>query len=127
MITRWPSHVKTGDQRRLNGKLNAVRRKCGKPDCACAQPGHPGHGPQYNLTRNVAGKTVNTRIRPGPELEKAEREVASHRRFLDLAEELAEVNEAICASRPVPPQARTSPPAPEGEKDDMHPAGPVAG
>lgn len=63
---------RVGDFRR--GALNAVRRKCGKPNCACAQPGHAGHGPQYNLTRNVAGKTVNTRIRPGPELDKAERE-----------------------------------------------------
>jgi hypothetical protein len=33
-----------GDFRR--GSLNEVRRKCGKPNCACAQPGHPGHGPQ---------------------------------------------------------------------------------
>jgi hypothetical protein len=38
-----------GDFRR--GSLNAVWRKCGKPDCACAQPGHRGHGPQWNLTR----------------------------------------------------------------------------
>ena len=33
-----------GDFRR--GALNAVWRKCGKPNCACAQPGHRGHGPQ---------------------------------------------------------------------------------
>ena len=39
------------------GSLNEVRRKCGKPNCACAAPGHPGHGPQYNLTRKVDGRT----------------------------------------------------------------------
>jgi hypothetical protein len=105
---------RVGDFRR--GALNAVRRKCGKPNCACARPGHPGHGPQYNLTRNVGGKTVNTRFRPGPELEKAEREVAGYQRFTDLAERLAEVNEAICALRPVLPQTRTAPPPAEGEK-----------
>ena len=33
-----------GDFRR--GSLNEVRRKCGKPNCACAAPDHPGHGPQ---------------------------------------------------------------------------------
>jgi hypothetical protein len=104
---------RVGDFRR--GTLNAVRRKCGKPNCACAQPGQAGHGPQYNLTRNVAGKTVNTRIRPGPELDKAEREVAAHQRFLDLAGQLAEVNEAICALRPVLPR-QAAPPSPEGEK-----------
>ena len=42
-----------GDFRR--GSLNEVRRRCGKPNCACAQPGHPGHGPQYNLTRSESG------------------------------------------------------------------------
>jgi hypothetical protein len=46
-----------GDFRR--GSLNAVRRKCGKRSCACAQPDHPGHGPQHNFTRSVAGRTVN--------------------------------------------------------------------
>ena len=58
-----------GDFRR--GALNAVWRKCGKPNCACAQPGHRGHGPQWNLTRRVGGKTVNVHLKPGPELDKA--------------------------------------------------------
>ena len=40
-----------GDFRR--GALNAVWRKCGKPNCQCAQPGNRGHGPQWNLTRRV--------------------------------------------------------------------------
>jgi hypothetical protein len=31
-----------GDFRRES--LNEVHRKCGKPNCACAQPGHAGHG-----------------------------------------------------------------------------------
>ena len=100
-----------GDFRR--GSLNEVRRKCGKPGCACAQPGHRGHGPQYNLTRRAGGKTVNVHLRPGPELEKAEREVAEHQRFLGLVEEVSEVSEAICAARPVTGLA--SPPA-EGER-----------
>ena len=61
-----------GDFRR--GTLSAVFRKCGKPNCRCARPGDPGHGPQYNLTRWEGGKTVTTHPRPGPELDKAERE-----------------------------------------------------
>ncbi len=88
-----------GDFRR--GALNAVWRKCGKPGCACAQPGHRGHGPQYNLTRRIGGKTVNVHLKPGPELEKAGREVAEHQRFADLVAEVSEVSEAICAARPV--------------------------
>jgi hypothetical protein len=88
-----------GDFRR--GALNAVWRKCGKPNCACAQPGHRGHGPQWNLTRRVGGKTVNVHLKPGPELEKAGREVAEHQRFAALVEEVSAVSEAICAQRPV--------------------------
>ncbi len=61
--------AQVGDFRR--GALNAVWRKCGKPNCACARPGHRGHGPQWNLTRRVGGKTVNVHLKPGPELDKA--------------------------------------------------------
>ena len=101
-----------GDFRR--GALNAVWRKCGKPNCACARPGHRGHGPQWNLTRRVGGKTVNVHLRPGPELEKVRREVAEHQRFQALVEEVSAVSEAICAARPVAGPA--VPPAAEGEK-----------
>ena len=101
-----------GDFRR--GALNAVWRKCGKPDCACARPGHRGHGPQYNLTRRVGGKTVNVHLKPGPELDKVRREVAEHQRFLGLVEEVTEVSEAICAARPVTGTA--VPPPAEGER-----------
>lgn len=101
-----------GDFRR--GALNAVWRKCGKANCACAQPGHRGHGPQYNLTRRIGGKTVNTHLKAGPELDKARREVAEHQRFADLVEEVSQVSEAICASRPL--TAATTPLPPGGEK-----------
>jgi hypothetical protein len=117
-LYRQLGHV--GDFRR--GSLNEVRRKCGKPNCACVQPGHPGHGPQYNLTRSENGRTVARHLRPGPELEKARREVAEFERFRDLVGQVTEVNEAICEARPaVPPgeagDDRPSPPG--GEKDDM--------
>jgi hypothetical protein len=99
-----------GDFRR--GALNAVWRKCGKPNCACAQPGHRGHGPQWNLTRRAGGKTVNVHLKPGPELDKAGREVAEHQRFAALVEEVSQVSEAICAARPVT-SAATPPPGGE--------------
>jgi hypothetical protein len=103
-----------GDFRR--GALSAVRRRCGKPNCACARPGHPGHGPQHNLTRWAGGKTVTVHLRPGPELEKAEREVAEWERFKALTGQIAEVNEAICDARPPLGQSRTAAPDPEGQK-----------
>jgi hypothetical protein len=91
-----------------------VWRKCGKPNCACAQPGHRGHGPQWNLTRRIGGKTVNVHLKPGPELDKVRREVAEHQRFADLVEEVSQVSEAICAARPV--RAGPAPLPPGGEK-----------
>jgi hypothetical protein len=93
--------ARVGDFRR--GSLNESWRKCGKPNCACAAAGHPGHGPQWNLTRKAEGRTRTVHLRPGPELEKARREVAGHERFRDLVRQLTEVNEEICSARPVLP------------------------
>src|SRR5215467_2792347 len=92
-----------GDFRR--GTLRAVRRKCGRPNCACAQPGHPGHGPQYNLSRSVGGRTVTLHLKPGPELDKITAEVAEYERFRALVGQVTEINEEICQARPPAPAA----------------------
>ena len=106
--------AQVGDFRR--GSLNAVRRKCGKANCVCAGPGHPGHGPQYNLTRWAGGKTVNVRVRPGPELDKVTREVAAWARFQTLVEAIAATSEAICALRSVAAATVDLAPGSSGEK-----------
>lgn len=105
-----------GDFRR--GSLNEVRRKCGKANCACAAPGHPGHGPQYNFTRSVDGKTVNLHLKPGPALDKISREVANHKAFMARVDQIVEVNEAICDARPISPLAQdpSTETGPEAEK-----------
>jgi hypothetical protein len=103
-----------GDFRR--GTLSAVFRRCGKPNCRCAQPGERGHGPQWNWVRWAGGKTVTTHPRPGAELEKAQREAAEWERFKSLTGRIEAVNEAICDARP--PLAEPGAPAPgsEGQK-----------
>lgn len=90
-----------------HGSLSAVMRRCGKANCVCANPEHPGHGPQHVLTRKVAGKTVTVHLRPGPELEKARVEVANYKRFKQIVGELIEVNAAICRARAVSPLAES--------------------
>jgi len=45
------------------------------------------------------GKTVARHLRPGPELEKARREVSEYERFRDLVGQMTEVNKAICEAR----------------------------
>ncbi len=87
-----------GDFRR--GSIACSYRRCGKAGCACNNPGHPGHGPQHLLTFKVEGKGRAKNLRPGPELQKAQREVANHRRFRSLTVKIAEVNERICGLRP---------------------------
>ena len=108
--------AEVGDFRR--GSLSAVYRRCGKPNCACAAPDHPGHGPQWNLTRKVNGRTRTEHLKPGPELDKAGREVAEYQRFRDLCGQVAEVNEQICRLRPVLPgeDGEGTPPGTGGEK-----------
>jgi len=56
---------------------------------------------------------VNVHLKPGPELDKAGREVAEHQRFASLVEEVSQVSEAICAARPV---TGTATPPPGGER-----------
>lgn len=82
------------------GSVYPSYRKCGKKNCACAQPGHPGH-PQYLRTSAKGGKNRAETLRVGPELEKAVREAENYRRFVKLCRELVETNERICALRPV--------------------------
>lgn len=89
----------TGDFRR--GIISTTYRKCGKKNCACAQAGHPGHGPQHLWNTTIKGKSYAKSLKLGPEMEKYLEEIANHKRFLKLCEELVEVNERICDMRPV--------------------------
>ena len=82
------------------GAISVNFRKCGKQRCACARPGHPGHGPQYLWNTTSGGKSRAQNLRLGPELEKARREVENHRIFLRLCRELVDANEKICRLRP---------------------------
>ena len=77
--------------------------------------GPSGHGPQWNLTRKVDGRTRAVHLRPGPELEKARREVAEYERFRDLVGQVTEVNEAICQARPAVPVQPPAMPLPGRE------------
>src|ERR1017187_3722270 len=88
-----------GDCRR--GSVSENYRKCGKPNCACAQPGHPGHGPRWLWTRSASGRTRTRQLSPG-ELDKVRAELAAYKEFAALSEQIVEVSEAICEARPVP-------------------------
>jgi hypothetical protein len=91
--------LELGDFR--SGSITAIQGRCGKPNCHCHLPNHPGHGPNYRLTRKVAGKTISETFSSPAELSKAQREVEAFHRFRQLSQELLEINETICRARSV--------------------------
>jgi hypothetical protein len=101
-----------GDFRR--GSVSENYRKCGKPNCICAQPDHRGHGPRFLWTRTARGRgTVGRQLAAG-EVAKVRREVARHAEFAAMSEQIAQVSEKICEARPA--AGRDAPPVPEGGK-----------
>ena len=100
-----------GDMR--SGSITGTGGRCGNPNCHCHRAGDAGHGPYYRLTRKVKGKTVTETFSSPGSLAKAQREVAECQHFRELGERLLEVNEQICALRPV---EQTAPSAQEKKR-----------
>ena len=101
-----------GDFRR--GSVSENYRRCGKPNCACAQPDHPGHGPRFLWTRTARGRGTVGRQLAAAEVAKVRREVARHAEFAAISEQIAAVNEKICEARPA--AGPDAPSVPEGGK-----------
>ena len=91
-----------GDFRR--GSVSENYRKCGKPNCACARPDHPGHGPRFLWTRTVRGRKTRGRQLAAGEVAKVRRELEAYQEFATLTEQIAEISEAICEARPASPR-----------------------
>jgi uncharacterized protein DUF6788 len=85
-------------------------RKCGKPNSACAQPDHRGHGPRFLWTRTARGRgTVGRQLAAG-EVEKVRREVARYAEFAAISEQIAEAWGLRLG--PVPPGSHSGCPSP---------------
>jgi hypothetical protein len=87
------------------GSLTARFRKCGKPNCHCAQKDSPGHGPSYSLTHASAGKTITQVIPQGPAVDRTRAQIAEYRRFRKLVQELIAVSEQLCNAQLQQPEA----------------------
>lgn len=83
------------------GSITSAIRRCGKTSCHCAKSGDPGHGPHFQLTQKVAGKTVTQNLPSQAALRKAESEIAEFRRFQSLTSQLVDINREVCRLRPV--------------------------
>lgn len=86
------------------GSVVPVHRRCGKPNCHCAQPQDPGHGPDFRLTYKVQGKTVTEALPNDAAVRKAEREIGEFRKFQQVSDEFVQVNRKICRLRPAEEQ-----------------------
>ena len=87
------------------GTVSAIPRRCGKPNCHCANPGGDGH-PQFRLLRKVEGKSVSESFSTPTAFRQAAQQVSEYHRFQDLGAELTAVNERICALRPAAPDQK---------------------
>jgi hypothetical protein len=106
-----------GDFRR--GSVSVNYRRCGKPNCACADPDHPGHGPRFLWTRSAGRRKTLGRQLAAEEVAKVRAEIARHVEFEEISAQIVEVNERICEARP--PAGSAAPPVPEGEKGGSSP------
>ena len=109
-----------GDFRR--GSVSVNYRRCGKPNCACADPGHPGHGPRFLWTRSAGRRKTTGRQLAASEVEKVRAEIARHAEYEEISARIVEVNEMICEARP--PAGSVAPSVPEGEKGGSSPRSP---
>ena len=83
------------------GSITSTQGRCGKSNCRCRQPGHPGHGPHLRLTYKVGGRTVSQSLSDAATARKVEEEVAEFRKFQQLSRKFVQINARICRLRPV--------------------------
>jgi hypothetical protein len=86
-----------GDFRR--GTISVNYRKCGKKNCACTKPNHPGHGPQFLWNTTIKGKSFAKNLKLGPELQKYFQENKNYQLFKKIYNEIIQINEKICDLR----------------------------
>ncbi len=83
------------------GTISINYRKCGKKNCACAKPGHKGHGPQYLWSATIKGKSYAKSLKFGPQLQKYITETDNYRIFVEICDKIININQKICDLRGV--------------------------
>ncbi len=66
-----------------SGTLSTRRKRCGRPNCRCANDPEAAHGPYYEYSRREHGRTVCTMISPA-QARRLQRAIANHRRVQAL-------------------------------------------
>ena len=80
------------------GSLIHRYRRCGKPTCGCADPGHAGHG-CWVVSKSAGGRTAMSTVPNEEDLPTVRQQLEEGRRFWKLAEEFAEVSDELSRRR----------------------------
>ncbi len=83
----------------LPGTLIERHVRCGKPRCRCHADPPALHGPYWQWTRKVAGKTI-TRLVPDEQLDDYRQWLGNHRRLRVLVAELEALTLAVADTGP---------------------------
>jgi len=83
----------------LPGTLIRPQVRCGKPRCACHADPPALHGPYWQWTRKVAGKTI-TRLLPDEQVADYRQWIDNDRRLRELVAELEALTLAIADASP---------------------------
>ncbi len=83
----------------LPGTLIQRHVRCGRANCRCHADPPVLHGPYWQWTRKVAGKTV-TRLVPDDQLDDYRQWLDNHRRLRALVAELEDLTLAIADAEP---------------------------
>jgi hypothetical protein len=83
----------------LPGTLIERNVRCGKPRCACHADPPALHGPYWQWTRKVAGKTI-TRLVPDEQVADYRQWIDNDRRLRELVAELEALTLAIADASP---------------------------
>ena len=80
------------------GTLKPRFTTCGKPDCPCADKGHPGHGPYWSVVYKSDGRS-RTRNVPQRALPEVREQIDEYHRLRGLVRELGDVSNGLCLAQ----------------------------
>jgi hypothetical protein len=81
----------------LRGSLVERYKRCGNPNCKCAQG--PGHGPKYYLSVSYPGRSPQMDYVAQADYELVRERVANYAQVREILEEISEINHELLRRR----------------------------
>jgi hypothetical protein len=81
----------------LRGSLVERYKRCGKPNCHCANG--QGHGPKYYLSVSYPGRSPQMDYVPQAQYERVNESLSNYTRIREILEEISEINHELLRRR----------------------------